>query len=199
MVEIAAVNVMYQSSLDQFVAIFNAAIDAAERTPIAATRAANIVSTMSSMVIVNVMRGLFERDKTVFRLLVALRVLAGLGIIKLSDLSLVLFPAAAVPPDGLRARPVSWVSDAAWMNCLGAAAGNSYFSELPDQLARAEGAWRPLVDDAAPERLPLPADMDDPTAPPAWRAFVRFMLVRCLREDRTVQARRRARRRALRR
>ena len=67
-VEIAAVNVMYQSSLDQFLQIFLSAIDVAgaspaaargrgarvtvapERTPIVLTRAANIVTTLSTMV-----------------------------------------------------------------------------------------------------------------------------------------------------
>ena len=135
-----------------------------------------------------VLRGLFERDKIVFRLLVALRVLVSVGVIRMRDVALVTAPAGAATPGVSRVRSLGWLTDAAWANAIGLAAGNAMFADLLDMLLRSEGAWRTYVEDASPERLPLPSDVDDPTGPPAARAFARFLLVRCLREDRMVLA-----------
>ena len=67
--EFATVNCMYQTSLAQFVELYEASIDQSERAVLAARRAHNIVEHLTWEAYLYVQRGLFERHKIIFALI----------------------------------------------------------------------------------------------------------------------------------
>jgi len=69
------VNWMYNSSLQQFVQLFDYGIDFSEKAPIVKDRVANIIDTMTWRVYRYINRGLFERDKITFKLMCAMQIL----------------------------------------------------------------------------------------------------------------------------
>ena len=73
--EFATVNCMYQTSLAQFVELYEASIDQSERAVLAARRAHNIVEHLTWEAYLYVQRGLFERHKIIFALMLATAVL----------------------------------------------------------------------------------------------------------------------------
>jgi len=68
-----------QTSLAQFTALYEGAIDGAERAASAARRAANITDRLTSDVYAYAQRGLFERHKLVFALMLTNKVLLSAG------------------------------------------------------------------------------------------------------------------------
>eukprot|EP00956_Cyclotella_meneghiniana_P038749 scaffold159492_cov26-Cyclotella_meneghiniana.AAC.1 len=57
------VNVMYQTSLNQFLELFMGSMDKADKATLASKRVSNIIETMTYMTYRYVNRGLYEQDK----------------------------------------------------------------------------------------------------------------------------------------
>jgi dynein heavy chain, axonemal len=83
-----------------------------------------------------------------------------------------------------RKKPKEWLPDGAWRAACAAAARGGALRELPDALARADGAWRAWYDAPAPERLPLPDLEAKAPVPP----FAKAAAVAALRRDRALPA-----------
>merc|ERR1712159_579756 len=62
-VEMSAVNPMYQTSLAQFLGLFMSSMDKAERASLASKRVENIIETMTYITYRYINRGLYEKDK----------------------------------------------------------------------------------------------------------------------------------------
>jgi dynein heavy chain len=82
-----------------------------------------------------------------------------------------------------KAKPFLWLKDKAWANVLAIAdSAPKSFKQLPELLARNEVAWRQFIDAESIETMPVP-DLNEKLDP-----FDRLLLVRSLREDRTMLA-----------
>ena len=68
-----------QTSLAQFNELYEGAIDAAERAPLPARRIHNILDHMTHEVFLYTQRGLFERHKLIFALMLANKILVRWG------------------------------------------------------------------------------------------------------------------------
>ena len=72
--EFATCNVMYQTSLKQFNELYELAIDASEKAAMPAKRINNIIEHMTYAIYLYIQRGLFERHKVTFALMLTNKV-----------------------------------------------------------------------------------------------------------------------------
>ena len=73
--EFASVNVMYQTPLKQFNELYELAIDNSEKAAMPAKRIANIIQHMTYAIYLYIQRGLFERHKLTFALMLTNKIL----------------------------------------------------------------------------------------------------------------------------
>ena len=69
------VNWMYNTSLQQYLGLFDYGIDFSEKAQLPKDRVANIIKTLTYKVYRYISRGLFERDKNTFKLMVCMKIL----------------------------------------------------------------------------------------------------------------------------
>ncbi|KAG2510575.1 hypothetical protein BBO99_00008735 [Phytophthora kernoviae] len=190
-VDFATVNAMYQTSLDQFLQLFVRAIDEAERSSLASKRVAYILETLTYIVFRYVNRGLYDRHRLSFLLMVALKILVAADCVTPADVTLFLKAGASRKLSGDQPKPFGWMPTGAWLNAVQLASEKPHFRNLLGDLERSESAWRKWFEDNEPERLAVP-DYEpllfDPRAITANLHFHRLLLVRSLREDRTIPA-----------
>lgn len=159
-VEISLVNCMYQTSLDQFLSIFTEAMDKADRAALASKRVTNIIDMMTYMTYRYINRGLYERDKLTFVLIVTLKILITAKKLRTTDLMLFLRGGAALDINQVRCKPFSWMTNEAWLNVVELSTSHPFFKALPDEMVANELAWRRWYEDNEPEQLLLPDGYD---------------------------------------
>ena len=177
----ASVNVMYQTALNQFNEIYLLAIDNSDRATMPSKRIANIISHLTYQAYLYVQRGLFERHKLTFALMLAIRVQLSAGIITQDEFDCFLKCGSALNISDVRKKPKDWVPDAVWLNTV-AMSGLPNFSDMCESVTRNDGLWRLWFDSEAPEASKIP-DYEDKAS-----KFERMCVVRAWREDRTLIA-----------
>ncbi|CAN0142261.1 unnamed protein product, partial [Pylaiella littoralis] len=185
-VDLSLVNVMYQTSLDQFQTLFTRAMDVADKASLASKRVWNIIETMTFNVYRYISRGLYEQDKLSFKLILALKILLTAGRLDQSDVTLFIKGGAALDLNAIRPKPYLWMADPAWLNAIQLSKDNLLFKTLPDELVRHEASWKLWYTENEPEEVPVPHFEGRLAADPSVGAFYRLLLVRSLREDRTL-------------
>lgn len=86
---------MYNSSLEQFLVLFNESIDNSEKAQSPSKRVDIIIKFLTKHVYRYVNRGLFEKDKITFILMMCFKILTTAGKITFNDVSLFLKAGAA--------------------------------------------------------------------------------------------------------
>ena len=187
-VDMSQVNVMYQTSLDQFQGLFDLSMDLAERASLASKRVANVIDTMTYIVYRYISRGLYEKDRLSFKLLVLFNILVTAGRLTPSEVTLFLKGGAALDLNAVKPKPVAWLSDMAWLNIiqLSSDSGAVVFRSLPDDIVREEAKWKAWYNDNEPERQAIPGNYQPRFETDPNGEFYRMLLVRSLREDRTI-------------
>ena len=184
-VELSLVNVMYQTSLAQFIDLFGRSMELAEKSQLASKRVANIIDTMTYIVYRYINKGLYERDKLLFVFVVAVRMLSTAGTLEPSEVGFFLRGGAALDIAAVRKKP-TWIASDAWLNVIALAECVEAFRALPDAISRNEAAWRRWYEDNEPEKLEIP-EVDvvrgDHWDLGPWR---RLLLMRALRVDRAL-------------
>ena len=186
-VEMSLVNVMYQTSLAQFLELFNTSMTTAEKASLASKRVAAIIEALTYVVYRYINCGLYERDKLLFVFLMAVKIMITAGGLEAGDVALFMRGGAAIDVTTVRRKP-SWMSMEAWCNAIALSQGVPFFDALPDAIYRLEGQWSKWYEDPEPEAQPVPeydASMREHRDLGAWR---RTILLRCLRTDRTLLA-----------
>ncbi|CAK0759668.1 Dynein gamma chain, flagellar outer arm [Coccomyxa viridis] len=179
--QFSVVNCMYQTSLTQFNHLYELAIDTAERAVVASKRIENITEHLTYEIFLYFQRGLFERHKIVFALMLAFAVLTSSGKVKPAEVKAFLKGGGALTTGSTKKKVKEWIPDAVWLN-ITVMSETDAFRDLPDAIARADVAWRHWYDAEAPERAPVPAIEDH------LSKFQRMCVVRAWREDRTLVA-----------
>ena len=181
------VNVMYQTSLVQFLDLFMGSMEKAEKASLASKRVANIIDTMTYMTyryITN--RGLYEADKLTFVLLVALKVVVAAQFLKPSDVTLFLRGGAALDINSVRRKPFQWMTNDVWLNIVQLSQSNKFFSNIIGDMIASENMWKRWYEDNEPEQISIPdyeqKILDQSDVGP----FLKLLLVRCLRVDRSI-------------
>jgi len=182
---------MYNSSLQQFLALFDYGIDFSEKAQIVKDRVANIICALTMKVYRYINRGLFERDKTTFKLMCAMKILILAGMLTTADVDVFLKAGAGVDD---RNRPYNWMEQKVWLNIKALSKhkfGNDptfFFKELPDRISRNESVWRDWIDKNEPEVELVPDYEERIKAEQHIGHFIHLSLIRAFREDRTLLA-----------
>ncbi|CAN0149606.1 unnamed protein product [Ectocarpus sp. 6 AP-2014] len=185
-VELSLVNVMYQTSLDQFLEIFMGSMDRAEKASLASKRVTNIIETMTYMCYRYINRGLYEKDKLTFVLLVTMKILITAALLKTTDLTIFLRGGAALDINSVRRKPFNWLSNEAWLNVLELSQSSKFFSNLPNDMAGNESMWRRWYEDNEPESIAIPDYENRILEQVSIGPFYKLLLVRSMRMDRTI-------------
>ena len=185
-VEMSMVNVMYQTSLTQFLDIFMSSMEKAEKSALASKRVSHIIDTMTYMTYRYINRGLYEADKLTFVLLVALKILVTSQYLKSNDVTLFLRGGAALDINSVRRKPFLWMSNEVWLNVVQLSQSNNFFSNLIADMVSNENMWRRWYEDNEPERMPIPDYEQKLNDNIEIGAFLKLLLVRCLRVDRSI-------------
>ena len=188
-VDMSQVNCMYQTSLDQFQMQFDKSMDMADKASLPSKRVTNIIETMTYVIYRYINRGLYETDKTSFKVIILFKILSVAGKIDQKNVGLFLRGGGALNIAQVDPKPFAWASNEAWLNLLQLSMSNHNFSTLPEEMERSESAWQHWYNENEPERFPLPnVDAKFANEEEVVGNFNRLMIVRCLREDRTLLA-----------
>ena len=178
--ELSPVNTMYNTSLAQFIGVFQQSMKEAEKAAIPAKRIANIVDDLTFRTFLYICRGYLELHKKIYALLLALKLQLQTETITQEHFNCLVKGGSALDINSVKKKPKEWIKDGDWLNIIQLSMSIPMFKELPDVIARNEGAWRQWYDQEAPEAVPVP-DVDD-----RLDKMHKMLIVRSLRTDRTM-------------
>jgi len=188
-VDMSQVNCMYQTSLDQFQQQFDQSMDLAEKAALASKRVNNIIDTMTYITYRYINRGLYECDKTSFKLIVMFKLLLTAGKLGSANISLFLRGGGALDITTSKPKPYAWMTNESWLNTLQLSMSNIQFKSIVEDIERNESAFLPWYTDNEPEKYPVPVvEARFQGEEEVSANFNRLLAVRCLREDRTLLA-----------
>ena len=96
---------MYQTSLNQFNQLYELAIDNSEKATLPSKRINNIIDYMTYEIYLYIQRGLFERHKIIFALMLTSKVLASAGKVKAEEIDIFLKGGGALDINSVRKKP----------------------------------------------------------------------------------------------
>jgi dynein heavy chain len=185
-IEMSLVNWMYNSSLGQFLDLFDHSIAHAVKSQQTGQRVENIITELTYYVYRYVNRGLFEIDKVTFKLMLAFNMMLKEGKINGGDIGFFLKGGGATE----KPNPYKFMEAEAWANLQALSKhsfkgeGNSgFFKELPDWVQKDEIEWQNWFKSSDPEKsIPSIGEWGQDTQ---VKSFLQLVLIRSLRMDRT--------------
>jgi dynein heavy chain len=184
--EMSLVNEMYQTSLNQFLGLFMLSMERAEKAALASKRVENIIECQTYMVYRYINRGLYERHKLLFTILVTIKILVTAEELTLADVNLFLRGGAALDINSVRRKPFNWISNDAWLNAMQLSISCKFFSALPNEMSGNEAMWRRWYEDNEPEAMMIPDYENRIAENEEIGPFLKLLLVRSLRMDRSM-------------
>eukprot|EP00327_Prymnesium_parvum_P015479 CAMPEP_0113272674 /NCGR_PEP_ID=MMETSP0008_2-20120614/23450_1 /TAXON_ID=97485 /ORGANISM="Prymnesium parvum" /LENGTH=4484 /DNA_ID=CAMNT_0000122153 /DNA_START=48 /DNA_END=13502 /DNA_ORIENTATION=+ /assembly_acc=CAM_ASM_000153 len=181
-VDMASINNMYMVSLQQFLQLFDYSIENSDKAPLASKRIINIIEYVTFHVTLYMWRGLFERHKKIWTLMLAMKIEQVADRLSASYVSCLLKGGGALETKSERPKPHDWIPDPVWLNAIQLSRTVQMLRDLPDALDRAGDAWRAWYDFDAPETQEFP-DYNE-----RLDTFEKMLLVRAIREDRALLA-----------
>merc|ERR1712178_623390 len=109
---------MYNCSLLQFLEQFDFSIRNSEKCQPTSKRVDKIIQFLTYQVYRYMNRGLFERDKLMFKLMITLKILVVANQLSGADVSMFLKAGSALDIKAERQCPFRWMSDKVWLNIL---------------------------------------------------------------------------------
>jgi len=183
--DLANIDPMYQYSLAYFKRLFNVCIEKSEKSKDLNTRLNNLNAFVTEFVYINVCRGLFEKHKLTFSLLLTVQIMKQRGDIEQKAWMLLL------RGSGIRSNPLpnpdpSFIVKNGW-NLLHVLSEDlpEAFGGLTEELignAAELARWKTWANNAEPENTPLPG---------AWNqlnAFQKMLIIKCFREEKGALA-----------
>ncbi|VDO04030.1 unnamed protein product [Rodentolepis nana] len=179
-VEMSMVNVMYQTSLRQFLERFDLSMAKSPKSSITQKRIKSIIDYLMLDVFRYIARGLYEKDKFTFTLLLALKVALQEKKVSPEELQIFIKGGAALDLNAVEPKPRPWIQDMTWLNLV-ELSKLSAFSNILKDIPRKEKSWKCWFDSDAPEDNPLPGTYEVSLE---RQTFKRLLLVRCWCLDR---------------
>ena len=178
--EMTGINVMYQTSLAQFAAVFQKSMEDAEDNKVPKKRIDNIIEQLCWATYLYIGRGLFNRHKDVFVSMMTIKVQLNASLINMDQFGCFVKGGAALDINVQRKKPGNWINDTAWLNAIQLSMSDDLFKDLPEAILRGDKQWKDWMDKDTPETERVP-DFED-----RLDKFHRMLVIRAMRPDRTM-------------
>ncbi|KAK1128259.1 Dynein heavy chain 5, axonemal [Melipona bicolor] len=179
-VEMSNVNVMYQNSLRQFLTIFDNSITKSVKSPITNERINIILRHLTYEVWAFTLRSLYERHKSLFTLMLAMKIDCHRGVISHVEFNAFIKGGASLDLNAVTPKPFKWILDITWLNLVEISKLNS-FSDILTKIEFSEREWRVWYEREKPEEEELPCGYQK-----KLDVFRKLLLIRSWSPDRTL-------------
>ena len=146
-------------------------------------RIQNIIESLTYEVWKYSSRGLYERDKNLFTLLLALKIDMQKGNVKPSEFQVLIKGGAALDMNAVEPRPdkmKKWLTDMTWLNLV-ELSKLAHFSQVLRQVVSNDKTWYNWFLSDAPEEVTFPESYST-----SLDTFKKLLLVRSFSSDRTL-------------
>ncbi|POI27762.1 hypothetical protein CIB84_008490, partial [Bambusicola thoracicus] len=116
--EMSMVSNMYQTSLAQFLKLFDQSMARSEKSPVSHKRISNIIEYLTYEIYTYSVRGLYENHKFLFTLLLTLKIDLEREHVKNTEFQAFIRGGAALDLKACPPKPFCWILDMMWLNLV---------------------------------------------------------------------------------
>ncbi|KAG5322537.1 DYH5 protein, partial [Pseudoatta argentina] len=179
-VEMSNVNVMYQNSLRQFLTIFDNSITKSTKSLITSERINIILRHLTYEVWAFTLRSLYERHKSLFTLMLGMKIDCHRGAISHAEFNAFIKGGASLDLNAVTPKPFKWILDITWLNLV-EISRLDVFSDILTKIEFNEKEWRVWYEKEKPEEEDLPCGYQK-----SLDVFRKLLLIRSWSPDRTL-------------
>ncbi|KAG1684351.1 Dynein heavy chain 5, axonemal [Nymphon striatum] len=186
MVDMSKVNYIYQTSLKQFLVLFEKSIERAAESLSLATRVENIKDCLTKQIYCYAIKGFYKEHKFLFTLLLALRI--DLIRQKITHKQFVTFikGGASLDLSTVDSKPFEWIPDITWLNLVELSTLPK-FTQLLNHVRLNEMIWKAWLDEETPESSFSMIELADSIYNDnSLDTFEKMLFLRCWCPDRTI-------------
>lgn len=173
----AMINVMYQTSLDQFLERFDLSMHLSEKTSTTKKRIKIIIDYLNFDIFTFTTRGLFEAHKFLFALLMTLNIDLQLNKIAYHEFDTFIKGGGAMSLNECPKKPHDWINDIAWLN-LNRLSQLDEFKNILQQIVSDGKSWKTWAFKNQPENDVFPSGYS------RLNEFKKLLLIRSCFPDR---------------